>query len=93
MANKNTDATTLRKLAASNTLIIGTDKTLKELKKGKLEKVLLSSNCKEETKETIKQYCKLSKIQCEELKEDDAEIGIICRKQFSISVAGVAKNR
>lgn len=88
-----TETMDLRKLIASKSLIVGVDKTLKELKKGTLSKVILASNCAEDTKETMKRYCKLAKIPCEELKDIDTEIGVICRKQFCISVAGVLKSK
>ena len=81
----------LRKLVVNKSLVIGTKKTLKELKKGNLSMIFLTSNCAESVKENIKQYCKLSNVPFEELKEDDAEIGILCKKQFSISVMGVLK--
>lgn len=91
MAEKNIDVAELRKLVINKSLVIGTEKTLKELKNGNLSKVLLASNCAETVKENIKRYCELSNVPFEELKEDDAEIGILCKKQFSISVAGVLK--
>ena len=91
MAEKNIDVAKLRKLIASNSLVIGSDRTLKELKNGSLSRVFLASNCADGMKETVRRYCRLSNVPCEELKEDDSEIGVICKKQFSISVAGVLK--
>lgn len=93
MAGKTIELNDLRKLIANKALVIGADRTIKELKKGSLSKVILASNCAEDIKETMKQYCKLSKIPCEELKDIDTEVGVVCRKQYSISVAGVLKTK
>jgi len=90
---KKTEIADIRKFVGTKSLIVGSDRTIKELKKGNLDVVFIASNCAGDTKETIKYYCGISKISFEELKEDDAEIGIICKKQFSISVAGVLKSK
>ena len=93
MAAKKTDVIDIRKIALTNTAVLGTDKTLRALKKGLLMKVFVASNCAPATKDTLKQYCNLEKIPYEELREDDTEIGVICKKQFSIAVVGVLKNK
>ena len=83
----------LKKLVGSNLLVLGTDRTLKELNKGNIVKIFIAANCATDIKDSINQYCKLSKIPCEELKDDDSEIGVICKKPFSISVVGVLKSK
>ncbi len=66
--------------------IIGSDRTIKLLKSGELEKVYLANNTKDEIKEDILYYGKLAKVKIIELKEDNSELGIICKKPFNISV-------
>ncbi len=93
MATQKTESTDIKKIIANHNLVIGTDRTLKELKKGNLARVLIASNCAQDSKESAKYYCDLSKIPYEELKEDDLEFGILCKKQFSICMAGVLKSK
>lgn len=92
MATKKNESD-VRKLAVSDSLILGAERTIKELKRGNLSKVLIASNCSKKIKATVQYYCEISKIPFEELKEDDVELGVLCKKQFSISVAGVIKNK
>ena len=51
----------IRKLLKAKGIVIGTERTLKNLKLGKVKKIYLSSNCSEKTSKTIKHYSKLSK--------------------------------
>ena len=88
---KKIDAGELKKLAASDALIIGAERTLKELKRGTLSKVFFASNCSANVRESLQRYCGISKVSCEELPETDTEVGVLCKKQFSIGVVGVKK--
>jgi large subunit ribosomal protein L30e len=69
--------------------IIGTDRTLKNLKMNKVKKVYISSNCDENVKDDLKHYCKLYSIPLIELKENNEELGIVCKKPFAISVLSI----
>ncbi|QQG38752.1 MAG: ribosomal L7Ae/L30e/S12e/Gadd45 family protein [Candidatus Woesearchaeota archaeon] len=77
----------LKKIINEN-IIIGTDRVIKGLKNNKIKKVFLASNCKKQTKEDILHYAKLGKIQVVELNIPNEEVGIVCKKPFSISVIG-----
>ena len=66
-----------------STPFYGVEVTLKKLRKGELRKIYLSTNCKD--KETIHSLAKKTGIQVVELQENNAEIGVICKKPFSIS--------
>ena len=76
------------KKALKGDVIFGTDRVIKKLKLGKLKKVFLAKNCKEEVKEDILYYAKLAKTEVIELKIPNDEVGMVCRKPFSISVLG-----
>ncbi len=67
-------------------LVIGTQRTLKKLKMKEVKKVYVSSNCPKETLEDIKHYTKLNDVPLVELKEDNEELGVICKKPFFVSV-------
>jgi len=74
-----------------NKLIIGTEKTLKSLKLGKLSKVFLSKNCPDQIVDDINHYAKMSKTMVVKVDVNNDELGIICKKPFLISVLSVKK--
>ncbi len=79
----------IRKLLKEKNIIIGTDRTLKNLKLGKIKKVYLSFNCSETLSKSIKHYSELSKASVVKLKYPNDELGVLCKKPFPISVLGV----
>jgi len=93
MAKRKVDKTAveIRGLLADNKLIIGTERALKLLRLGKLKQVYLSVNCADSTKEDIAHYSKLSGTKVKELAYPGSELGVICKKSYSISVLGVLK--
>mgnify|MGYP001566018642 CR=1 FL=1 len=76
----------LKKAVKEEKLVFGTDRTLKMIRKGKAKKVFISSNCSKQVREDIKHYASISGIEVIKLKEPNEELGIICKKPFSISV-------
>ena len=64
----------------------GTEVTIKKLKNGNLKKVFLAKNCAKTVKEDIKYYAKLSGVNIIELELDNEELGLLCKKSFSVSV-------
>jgi len=85
------DISEIRKLLKEKKMIIGTQRTLKNLKLGKIKKVYLSSNCSEKAKESIAHYSELSKASVVKLKYPNDELGLLCKRSFSISVLSVPK--
>lgn len=81
----------VRRLMEAGKLEIGTELVLKKLKTGKISKVFLTSNCPEEVKEDIERYAALSKAEVVQLDMPNEELGIVCKKPFSISIAGLVK--
>jgi len=79
----------MRNLIKEKSLIIGTQRTLKFLKQGRLEKVFLSSNCPEKVKADIGHYSSLAGVKVENLPVPNDELGTVCQKQYSISVLGL----
>ena len=78
----------IKKALQEEKVIIGKDRVLKKLRIRKLEKVYLASNCPLQAREDIKHLAKIYNIKVVEAKEDNEQLGIICKKQFSISVLG-----
>jgi large subunit ribosomal protein L30e len=91
---KKTDSKLVRELRSyikNKKAIIATNTTLKNLKRGKLEKIFISSNCPEKTEKDLLYYARLSGVKVVKLKHPNDELGIICKKPFSISVLGLLK--
>ena len=80
----------LAKDLKSKKIIIGKDRVIKSLRAGKLSKIYISLNCKDNIKSDISHYSKLGDVEVISLKVSNEELGILCKKPFSISVLGLA---
>lgn len=78
----------IKKLVATPKALIGTETTLKALKAGKLAKIYLAKNVNELTRQDIETYAKIANVEIKTLEVRNDELGVICRKPFSISVLG-----
>jgi len=87
---KETD-TEFKKVLKSKNLLVGTERTIKELKLKKLEKVFVSANATEKTRADINHYAKLTKTEVMNLKYTNEQLGELCKKPFSVSVLGLLK--
>lgn len=76
----------LKKAIKEKKLIIGTEETVKAIKKGKAKEVFIAKNCPGLLKRKINNYGKIENITITELEETNEEIGIICKKPFSINL-------
>ncbi|MFH1771109.1 MAG: ribosomal L7Ae/L30e/S12e/Gadd45 family protein [archaeon] len=86
------NTTEIKKLLGSKkNIIIGTERTIKSLKKGELNLVLVSSNCNENIINDINQYAGFSETKVEQLSMPNDELSVICKKPFSVSVIGILK--
>lgn len=81
----------IKKLVKEKKVFIGTEQTMKNLKLGNVSKIFLASNCIDNVKEDIKHYSELAGTEVVELDTPNDELGLMCRKPFSISVLGVKK--
>ena len=81
----------IKKIAKDKKALIGTNKVMKSLKLGKLSKVFLTRNCPKDIKEDIEHYAKIAKVEVVQLKIPNDELGVLCKKPFSISVLGLRK--
>lgn len=83
--------TTLDEALKSKKVVFGTERTMKLLKQDKLKAVFLASNISEEIKDDIKHYAKIGNIELVELNFKNKEVGVHCKKPFSVSVVGLEK--
>ena len=88
---KKTDSAEIKKMMKSGSVVIGTEKTLKSLKLGKIQKVFLSSNCPAKVERDISYYAGLVGAESLKLEYPNDELGVICKKPFSISVLALLK--
>ncbi len=89
--NSETALDEIKKLLKTKKLILGSERTIKGLKTGKIFKVVYSLNCPQDIKSDIEQYCSIGNIDAVRLDIENDELGIICKKPFSISVIGITK--
>ena len=89
--NKVVGVEEIKKILKTEKYIIGTDRTIKAIKLGKIKKVLLASNCKEETRKDIKYYSSIGKFDIIESNLANDELGVVCKKSFPISIIGILK--
>ncbi|MBI2647358.1 ribosomal L7Ae/L30e/S12e/Gadd45 family protein [Candidatus Woesearchaeota archaeon] len=85
------DSTEIKKILKSGNLLLGTKRTIKGLKLGKVKRVLVSSNCPVNVEKDIIYYSRLCGAEFHKLALPNDELGIICKKPFSISVLAIPK--
>jgi len=68
------------------TPIVGLNNVLKHVRSKEISRVYISSNCPEKIK--IRTNCKSYNVEVIEMEENNKEVGVICKKPFSISVLG-----
>ena len=84
-------STEIKKLIKAKALVIGTDRTIKALKSGSVEKIIVSSNCAENVVDDLNHYASLNKTETIKVNYLNDELGVICKKPFSISVLSILK--
>lgn len=81
----------LKKLVGNKKLILGTDRTLKNLKKNELKEIFLSSNAAKNAKEDVEVISKKFGVKVSQLEITSDEMGVVVKKPFSVSVASLQK--
>ena len=88
---KKIDAAEIKKMLKAGNVIIGTERTMKNLRLGKVQKVLVSSNCPADVEKSISYYAGLSGAEIHKLEYPNDELSVMCKKPFSISVLALLK--
>lgn len=88
---KKINATEIKKMLKAGKLVVGTERSMKNLKLGKVDKVLVSSNCPEAVEKSVNYYASLSNAEVHKLDYPNDELSVICKKPFSISVLALLK--
>lgn len=79
----------IKEIIKEKKIIIGSKKTLKIAKIGKIEKIILAKDLDEKIKEEIKNIAKIGKIEIIEINKTKEEIGEELNKPFSIGCIGI----
>jgi ribosomal protein L30E len=72
----------------ASSLAIGKHTVLKQLKAGRLSKVIVASNCDPRLLEDVRRLCGTGEIECIESELNAKDLGAICKKSFGISILG-----
>ena len=81
----------IKKLIKAGNVIFGTERAMKNLKLGRVQKILLSANCPAKVEKDASYYAGLNGAELHKLDYPNDELGVICKKPFSISVLAVLK--
>jgi large subunit ribosomal protein L30e len=81
----------IREAVQKGHAVLGTEETIKLLRRGKVKKIFLCSNVSVQSKETIERYSKLKKVEVVSVEMTNEELGTLCKKPFAISVIGVTE--
>lgn len=79
----------LYKYIKENKIILGSEKTLKLIKLGKINKVFLSKNASEMVRAKLEHYKSLEAVELIELNYTSSELGNKLVKPFNVSIVGV----
>lgn len=81
----------LKAKAQKKEVIVGLATVVKGLQQGKLVKVFLASNSPAKMKEDLVRYATLAHIPVHELSQNNEELGVLCKKNFMVSVVGLIR--
>ncbi|MBN1377360.1 ribosomal L7Ae/L30e/S12e/Gadd45 family protein [Candidatus Woesearchaeota archaeon] len=81
----------IKNILEKEKIVLGTDEVMKNLKKGRIIKVLVAKNCNGNTKKDLERYSTLYNFELKFLDIDNDELGSLCKKLFSVSLVGVLK--
>ncbi|MCW1296489.1 MAG: ribosomal L7Ae/L30e/S12e/Gadd45 family protein [Candidatus Parvarchaeota archaeon] len=81
----------IKKALESKELIIGKEKSMEALKKGIVKKIIFANNCMQNVKDEIIDLARINNCEFEEFNGTNMELGILCKKPFSISVIAIIK--
>ena len=81
----------LKQVLGTGKALLGTSRTLKEIRRGNIERVFVSKNTPKLVREDLKHYSDISGFEVVELDIPNDELGTVCRKQFSVSIVSVIK--
>ena len=79
----------VRDALKENKVIIGSKRTIKYLKLGKANLIVLANNCPENVKKDVEHYVKLTGVKLENFDGTAKQLGIFCGKPFPIATLAI----
>jgi len=79
----------LRSALKENKVILGSKRTIKHLKIGKVKMIVIANNCPENVKKDLEHYIKLTGVKLEIFDGTAKQLGIVCGKPFSIATLAI----
>lgn len=83
----------VRDAVESNRIVLGTESAANKLKLGKLEAVVVASNCPENVRNDLEHNAKVSGTKVLSFDGKSSDLGALCRKPFTVIVAGITKSK
>jgi large subunit ribosomal protein L30e len=81
----------IRKALEGGKALLGTKRSLKALREGKVATIYLTSNTPQYVKEDIQHYAGITDIDVIALDISNKELGVVCKKPFLVSVLSVTQ--
>jgi len=81
----------IKEAVKSDSVIIGTEESIKALRNGKVEKVFMTKKIPSSIQDEIEKFASIQKVDCIPVDVLNDELGTLCKKQFPISVLSIKK--
>ncbi len=75
----------LRLAVSTGRVHLGSKMAAREMRRGRAKMAIISSNCTEETRESITNLGRLAEIPVLEHPKDSLDLGVLCGKPFPVS--------
>jgi len=79
----------LKNALNENNVIIGSKRSIKYLKLGKVKMIIISNNCPEDLRKDIEHYANSSRLKVEKFDGTAKQLGIFCGKPFPIATIAI----
>ena len=83
----------LRNALKENKVVLGSKRTVKYLKLGRVRTIIVANNCPESVKKDLGHYTKLTGIKLENFDGTAKQLGILCGKPFSIASLAILSEK
>lgn len=81
----------LKAKAQQKEVVVGLETVVKGLRQGTIEKVFIASNSPPKMAQDLAHYAALAQVPLQRLAQNNEELGIICKKNFMVSVVGLRR--
>jgi len=79
----------IKKAMDEKKIVIGTKEVMNGLRDNKIAEVYMASNCPEDVEKEIISLTVINGIKVLKLTQANDELGVVCKKPFSISLLGI----